>query len=50
MKKIVSVDAIYVVNINDYIGVQVKKEIKYAQTLGKEVIFDTELLRNAEEL
>ena len=49
MKKIVRVDAIYVVNINDYIGVQVKKEIKYAQTLGEEVIFDTELLRNAEE-
>ena len=44
MKKIVRVDAIYVVNINGYIGEQVKKEIAYAQKLGKEVIFHTEFV------
>ena len=40
-KKIELSDAIYVVNLNGYIGEQVKKEIDFAQTHGKEVIFHT---------
>ena len=43
-RKIEIADAIYVVNINGYIGEQVKKEIAYAQNLGKEVIFHTEFV------
>ena len=43
-RKIEIADAIYVVNINGYIGEQVKKEIVYAQKLGKEVIFHTEFV------
>ena len=43
-RKIEIADAIYVVNINGYIGEQVKKEIAYAQKLGKEVIFHTEFV------
>lgn len=45
-KKIELSDAIYVVNIQGYIGSQVKKEIEFAQNLGKEVIFHTEFFRN----
>ena len=41
-KKIEISDAIYVVNINGYIGEQVKKEIELAERLGKEVIFHTQ--------
>ena len=41
-KKIELSDAIYVVNIQGYIGSQVKKKIEFSQTLGKEVIFHTE--------
>lgn len=41
-KKIELSDAIYVVNLNGYIGEQVKKEIGFAQTHGKEVIFHTD--------
>ena len=43
-KKIEISDAIYVVNINGYIGEQVKKEIALAKRLGKEVIFHTQLM------
>ena len=32
-------DAIYVVNIDGYIGSSTKKEIKYAASLGKEIIY-----------
>ena len=32
-------DAIYVVDIDGYIGNQVTKEIEYAKSLGKEVIY-----------
>ena len=39
MKKIDMSDAIYVVNINDYIGESVRSEIKYATEAGKEVIY-----------
>ena len=38
-KKIDLCDAIYVVNINGYIGDTVKKEIEYAKENGKEVLY-----------
>lgn len=38
-KKIDLSDAVYVVNINGYIGSQVKKEIEYALSKGKEIIY-----------
>lgn len=38
-KKIDISDAIYVVNINGYIGESVTQEIRYAQERGKEIIF-----------
>ena len=41
-KKIENSDAIYVVDINGYIGEQVKKEIALAERLGKEIIFHTQ--------
>ncbi len=41
-KKIEISDAIYVVNINGYIGEQVNKEIALAKRLGKEIIFHTQ--------
>jgi len=42
-KKIDISDAIYVVNINGYIGDSTKKEIEYALSKGKEVIYHEEL-------
>lgn len=41
-KKIRISDAIYVVNSQGYIGEQVKKEIKFAESLGKEVLYHTQ--------
>lgn len=38
-KKIDISDAIYVVNINGYIGESVKREIEYAKTHDKEIIY-----------
>ncbi len=38
-KKIEISDAIYVVNVNGYIGESTKKEIDYAHFLNKEVLF-----------
>lgn len=38
-KKIDISDAIYVVNINGYIGSSTIKEIQYAKTLGKEIMY-----------
>lgn len=32
-------DAIFVVNVNGYIGEGVKSEIEYAQSLGKEILY-----------
>lgn len=32
-------DGIYVVNIDGYIGLSVKKEIEYVESLGKEVLY-----------
>ncbi len=43
-KKIEISDAVYIVNINEYIGEQVKKEIAYAKKLGKEVILHTDFI------
>ncbi|MDE5863122.1 MAG: hypothetical protein K2H34_02125, partial [Lachnospiraceae bacterium] len=41
-KKIERSDAIYVVDIQGYIGNQVSKEIEYAKNNGKEIIFHSE--------
>ena len=38
-RKIDLADSIYVVNIDGYIGASVKSEIKYAEKLGKEVLY-----------
>lgn len=37
-KKIDISDAIYVVNVNGYIGTSTKKEIEYARLLNKEIL------------
>ena len=37
-KKIAISDAIYVVNVNGYIGDATRKEIEYAQSLQKEIL------------
>lgn len=41
-KKIDISDAIYVVNIDGYIGESTKKEIEYAKNTGKQVIYHEE--------
>ena len=38
-KKIEICDAIYVVNIGGYIGESVEKEINFAKSIGKEIIY-----------
>ncbi len=38
-KKIALADAIYVVDVNGYIGKSTKEEIEYAKSLGKEIIY-----------
>jgi len=38
-RKIDLADGIYVVNIDGYIGAAVKREIEYAEKLGKEVLY-----------
>lgn len=38
-KKIEISDAIYVVNVNNYIGESTKKEIEYAKKLNKEILY-----------
>lgn len=43
-KKIDISDAIYVVNVNGYIGESTKKEIEYARTLQKEILSLEELV------
>ncbi len=45
-KKIEISDAVYIVNINEYIGEQVKKEMAYAKKSGKEVILHTDFIKN----
>ena len=43
-KKIEISDAIYVLDINGSIGKQVTKEIEYAESLGKEIIYDSKFI------
>ena len=38
-KKIDISDVIYVVNVDDYIGTSTKKEIEYAKSLNKKIIY-----------
>ncbi len=38
-QKIAMSDAIFVVNVNGYIGNNTKSEIEYAKSLGKEVLY-----------
>ena len=40
-KKIELSDAIFVVNVNNYIGENTKLEIEYAKKLGKEILYYT---------
>ncbi len=42
-EKIKLSDAILVVNVNDYIGSSTKSEIEFAKSLGKEIIYYTDL-------
>lgn len=46
LKKIELADAIYVVDLHGYIGKQTEKEIMFAQSLDKEVIFHSEFFMN----
>ena len=39
LRKIDASDAIYVLNINGYIGESVRREIEYAKEHGKEIIY-----------
>lgn len=38
-------DAILVVNVNNYIGSSTKNEIKFAESLNKEIIYYSDLLK-----
>lgn len=38
-------DAILVINVDNYIGNSTKKEIQYAESLGKEIIYYTDLVK-----
>ena len=44
-KKIEMSDAIFVVNVNNYIGTSTNLEIEYAKKLGKEIIYYTDLMQ-----
>ena len=44
-KRIEISDAILVVNINNYIGKSTNLEIEYAKTLGKEILYYTDLIK-----
>lgn len=45
-KRIELLDAILVVDINNYIGNSTNLEIDYAKKLGKEIIYYTDLIKN----
>ena len=47
-EKIKISDAILVVNVDNYIGNSTKKEIKYAKSLNKEIIYYTDLMKRSE--
>lgn len=38
-------DAILVINVNNYIGESTKKEIEYAESLNKEIIYYTDVIK-----
>lgn len=44
-EKIKLSDAILVIDVNGYIGFSTQNEIEYAQSLGKEVIYYSELIK-----
>ena len=44
LKKIELSNSILVVNVNNYIGTSTKMEIDYANKLGKEIIYYTDLI------
>lgn len=44
-EKIKLLDAIFVVNVNDYIGNSTKSEIEFAKRLGKEIIYYTDYIK-----
>lgn len=44
-KKIELSDAIYVVDLQGYIGKQVTNEIKYAEKLGKEIMYHSNFMK-----
>lgn len=44
-KRIELSDAILVVNVNNYIGKSTNLEIEYAKTLGKEILYYTDLIK-----
>lgn len=43
-EKIKISDAILVVNVDDYIGKSTKSEIEFAQSLGKEIMYYTDIV------
>lgn len=43
-EKIKISDAILVVDVNNYIGISTKSEIEFAKSLGKEIIYYTDLV------
>ena len=45
-KRIELLDAILVVNVNNYIGNSTNLEIEYAKKLEKEIIYYTDLIKN----
>ena len=45
-KRIEVSDAIFVLNVNNYIGNSTNLEIEYAKRLGKEIIYYTDLMKN----
>jgi len=46
LKRIEVSDAIFVLNVNNYIGNSTNLEIEYAKKLGKEIIYYTDLMKN----
>lgn len=44
-EKIKLSDAILVINVNNYIGKTTKKEIEFAKSLNKEIIYYTDLIK-----
>ena len=44
LERIKLADAILVVNVNNYFGNSTKKEIEFAKSLGKEIIYYTDLI------